>query len=576
MSRRIAPKCLLLINPSRHRHARTGKVQPFGARHSSDAARPFRLSRMLAPTAKSTTKAADIAVSHDLLLRAGFIRQSSAGMYSFLPLGLRVLAKLEKLIDREMQSVDGQKVALPCLLPSDGWKKTGRWESTGAEMFKVNDRKGSEFCLAPTHEEEITQLVASERLSWRQLPLRLYQIGRKYRDEARPRSGLLRAREFVMKDMYTFDVSEEAAMKTYGEVRGAYDRILSALGIPFAAAEADTGNIGGTRSHEYHFLSKAGEDTVLLCEWCGYTANEERATGVIKRTSEHDGQVVVLLSDPSENPPTKRRAVIHVAQHRSINPTKLKQHPMLKGLDLAFPDGLRAEATTVVALAGDLVLTDVEVAKRKGSSADVPAASIGDFVTVERGDGCSTCASRSETSKKPSPLTSHRAIEIGHTFLLGVKYSSALGATIRNDRNQVVPMQMGCFGIGVTRTMAAVVEACNDAEGIIWPAAIAPFAACVVPSVNRKSPALEQEDVEEGVMAACTALLAAVGEDAGVVIDDRDTLSFGFKMKDAALVGYPAVVVVGKRYLAERLFEVHDRRTGAVRYVTADELALGK
>ncbi|KAI8588012.1 prolyl-tRNA synthetase [Geranomyces variabilis] len=569
--RRLIRKCLL--GCTLDRYAGRTMMLPSAARcHSSSAARPFRLSRMLTPTAKSTTTApADVAISHELLLRAGFIRQSSAGMYSFLPLGLRVLAKLEKLIDREMQSVDGQKVALPCLLPSDGWKRTGRWESTGAEMFKVHDRKGSEFCLAPTHEEEITQLVASEKLSWRQLPLRLYQIGRKYRDEARPRSGLLRAREFVMKDMYSFDVSEEAALKTYEEVRGAYDRILSALGIPFAAAEADTGNIGGTRSHEYHFLSNAGEDTVLLCKQCGYTANEERATGIIKRESEHNGCVVVVLSDPSENPPTKRRAVISLAHRRSVNPTKLKQHPLLKGLNMSFPNGLKAESSTAEQ-PGDLVFTDVEVAKRKAVPDDVSSAHTGDFVTIEPGDGCSACSTHS-----PSPLESHRAIEIGHTFLLGAKYSSALGATIRNDRNEVVPMQMGCFGIGVTRAMAAIVEASNDSEGIIWPPAIAPFAACLVPFVNRKSGAQEQADVEQGVEAACEALLVSdVGGEGGVVIDDRDTVSFGFKMKDAALVGYPAVVVVGKRYLAERLLEVHDRRTGAVRYVTADELALGK
>ncbi|TPX60512.1 proline---tRNA ligase [Powellomyces hirtus] len=460
----------------------------------------------------------------------------------------------------------GQKVALPCLLPSDGWKKTGRWESTGAEMFKVEDRKGSEFCLAPTHEEEITQLVASEISSWKQLPLRLYQIGRKYRDEARPRSGLLRAREFVMKDMYSFDVSEKAALETYAEVRGAYNRILKAIGIPFAAAEADTGNIGGTRSHEYHFLSNAGEDTVLTCQQCGYTANEERAVGVISGSTDRTAQVPVTLQDCKDRS-IQSSAVINIAEGRSVNPTKLKQSSVLKGWDYAFPQGLVGKVSVATADA-EFVLTDAQITSEQVS--DDKSTLIGDFTTIESGDTCAICHSANRTSPA-STLESHRAIEIGHTFFLGTKYSSALGATVKNECNEDIPIQMGCYGIGVTRMIAAVVEASNDQSGIKWPESIAPFKACVVPVIHKKSSDQEKQTITDGVKAVYHTLTKRFGGEE-IVIDDREALSVGFKLKDAALVGYPWVIVVGKSFLTGNLLEVHDRHRGNMKLVRVDDM----
>ncbi|KAI8819861.1 prolyl-tRNA synthetase [Fimicolochytrium jonesii] len=519
------------------------------------------LSKFLVPTAKSsrgTDSGGQVAASHGLLLRAGLIRQSAAGIYSFLPLGLRILEKLEKLIDREMRSVDGQKVALPCILPSDGWKKTGRWESTGSEMFKLNDRKGSEFCLAPTHEEEITQLVASEITSWKQLPLRLYQIGRKYRDEARPRSGLLRAREFIMKDMYTFDASEDAARRTYEEVRGAYDRILNEIGIPFAAAEADTGNIGGSTSHEYHFLSPAGEDTVLRCSNCGYTANDERASGVINTNrlpAEH-----LRLRYEEVNSGKHGFARVEVPKGRSVNFIKLKK---------AAPEGITLGNDTT-AHDGDatdsLVFVDknVPVSEVHSGKSNVIQ---GDFITIQEGDGCPHCHA---STTKPSTtiqhaLASSRAIEIGHTFLLGTKYSRALNAMIKDNKNELQPIQMGCYGIGVTRMIAAIVEASRDENGIKWPGSIAPFRVCVIPFLNKKSSTEEMDAIEDGVKALYEGLRGKLDEE-DIVVDDRADMSFGFKMKDGLLVGYPHMIILGKKYLQEGLVEVHSRTTGTVEY----------
>ncbi|RUS22921.1 hypothetical protein BC937DRAFT_94918, partial [Endogone sp. FLAS-F59071] len=252
-----------------------------------------RLSKMFVPTSKENFLSSNLnsVASHQLMLRAGFIRQSASGVYSLLPFALRTLEKLERIIEEEMRAIDAQKLSLPILLSSEAWKQTGRWESSGGELFRLKDRKHADFLLAPTHEEEITQLVANEVTSHRQLPLRLYQIGRKYRDEMRPRSGLLRGREFVMKDLYTFDATEEEAASTYEDVRRAYTRIFKRIGVPFAVADADTGNIGGTKSHEYHFTSQVGEDSLLVCPECGYTANEERARGTIPPHPHQSGSV---------------------------------------------------------------------------------------------------------------------------------------------------------------------------------------------------------------------------------------------------------------------------------------------
>ncbi|CAG8567772.1 11171_t:CDS:2 [Racocetra fulgida] len=328
-------------------------------------------------------------------------------------------------------------------------------------------RQASDFCLAPTHEEEITQLVANDVFSYRQLPLRLYQTGKKFRDEMRPRAGLLRGREFIMKDLYTFDVTEEAALKTYEEVNEAYKKIFTRIGLPFAVAEADTGIIGGTKSHEFHFLSP--EDSILSCIRCGYTSNEECI--------------------------------------RDIN------------------------------------------------------------------NGCPVCYRNSITSHDSGnfhPLTSNRAIEVGHTFLLGTKYSDPLKATFapENPRHngELLSIQMGCYGIGISRIIAAVVESSHDSKGIIWPPSIAPYRVCIIPSGDDPEITEKTRSLYDFLTSECDGLN---GE---ILIDDRMNLTFGYRMKDAELLGYPWLMIIGKKFLESGKIEIHERHNNQRRYLEFDEI----
>ncbi|PKK74428.1 class II aaRS and biotin synthetase [Rhizophagus irregularis] len=372
-------------------------------------------------------------------------------MYSLLPLALRSLDKIERIIDFEMTSIGAQKLSLSILLSASTWKQTGRWKSAGSELFRLKDRKGSEYCLAPTHEEEITQLVGHEIASYRQLPLRLYQIGKKYRDEMRPRYGLLRGREFIMKDLYTFDTSEEAALRTYEEVLIAYKNIFNKIGVPFVIADADSGNIGGTKSHEFHFLSQVGEDMILTCSNCGYSANEERAYG----------------------------------------------------------------------------------------------------------DGCPICSMSSVSHN--NPLIGHNAIEVGHTFLLGTKYSEPLKATFAPETPQNMgelrPIQMGCYGIGISRMLAAIIESSYDEHGIIWPSSVAPYRVCIIP--NSDEPLIQQ--ATRNLFDLLTSISHELNGE--VLIDDRTNLSLGYRIKDSELVGYPWMMILGKRFLESGRVEIHERRT---------------
>ncbi|KAF0487328.1 putative proline--tRNA ligase, mitochondrial [Gigaspora margarita] len=391
--------------------------------------------------------------SHKLMIRAGLIRQSSSGVYSLLPFALRSIEKIEKIIDQEMRNIGAQKLSLPILLSANMWKRTGRWDTTGSELFKLKDRKTSDFCLAPTHEEEITQLVANDVFSYRQLPLRLYQIGRKFRDEMRPRAGLLRGREFIMKDLYTFDTTEETALKTYEE------------------AEADTGNIGGTKSHEYHILSAVGEDLILSCMRCGYTSNEERAHG----------------------------------------------------------------------------LTD--------------------------NDGCPVCYKDSITSHDSinfHPLKSNRAIEVGHTFLLGTKYSDPLKATFASEnplyKGELLSIQMGCYGIGVSRMIAAIIESSHDSKGIIWPPSVAPYRVCIIPGGDEPEITEKTRSLYDFLTSECDGL------NDEVLIDDRMNLSFGYRMKDAELLGYPWLMIIGKKFLESGKIEIHNRHNNQRNYLEFNEI----
>ncbi|KAG0246652.1 hypothetical protein B0O80DRAFT_421361 [Mortierella sp. GBAus27b] len=543
--------------------------------------------------------------SQQLLLRAGMMRQSSSGIYSILPYGQRVLNKIEAIIDDELQLIGCQKLSLPNLLTGESWKKTGRWESTGQEMFKVKDRKGADFLLAPTHEEEVTTLIAKEVQSYRQLPIRVYQVGRKFRDELRARSGLLRGKEFVMKDLYTFDVSEKEALKTYDEVVLAYRRIMERLGVPYAVAEADTGNIGGTHSHEFHIISKVGEDSLLSCASCGYTSNEERAIGMISTTPTKKAEVF-----------RNTDAISKWIESLDVVPrSPVSLHPKVRyGILKTFSeDESRSEIRTLVAIAtaGDRDVNEIKASKAignvqlvdtfdeiktlvddnmvdsmalyvdfslypgqaaiqpkdvsvQGATPEVISSMIrsnsggnlrvfyGDYHNCKPGDGCPHCF---KSNGSHTPMEMARAIEVGHTFLLGTKYSKPLEAVFIPETSQVPePMQMGCYGLGITRLLAAIIEASHDQKGIVWPDSIAPFRVAIVTSEDGGC-ATAAENVYDMVQ-------KSLNSRSEVIIDDRIDATLGYKMKDAELIGYPWMVVIGKGYLRTGKVEVQHRKTG--------------
>ncbi|KAG0343944.1 prolyl-tRNA synthetase [Podila humilis] len=595
--------------------------------------------------------------SQQLLLRAGMMRQSSSGIYTIMPFGQRVMDKIEGIIDDELELIGCQKLSMPNLLSSENWKITGRWESTGQEMFKVKDRKGADFLLAPTHEEEVTALIAKDVKSYRQLPVRVYQVGRKYRDELRARSGLLRGKEFLMKDLYTFDVSAEEALKTYDEVVAAYRRILSRIGVPFAVAEADTGNIGGTHSHEFHILSKVGEDSVLSCKSCGYTSNEERAVGIIPSTptkaSTKFKNTAVVPKWIESLDLVPRSSTVRINPKLVFGILKKDKTPSTKSNKSSSPEKekeVEENTYTMVAVAttGDRVVNDIKLTKAIGpvqlvdsleeirssigeqgkvddfllcvdqslypgqSGLDRPSKTIeihgdghgqsplpdevtslmvhnnttsssatttstamlkviyGDYHNCKPGDGCPHCFKKEHNDNvaggRFEPMESSRAIEIGHTFLLGTKYSSSLEAKFMPaDGGEPEPFQMGCYGLGISRLLASVVEASHDHKGIIWPESVAPFQVVIVTSEDEecvtKAETVVYESIQRGLNQS---------RKLDLILDDRTDVTLGFKMKDAELIGYPWMVVVGKGYLRTGKVEVQ-RRMGGEKYSLAWE-----
>ncbi|KAK6005231.1 hypothetical protein QM012_008010 [Aureobasidium pullulans] len=543
-----------------------------------------RLSRFWIPTvgAERSRDAKD--ESHELLIRAGYLRQAHAGIFHMLPLGNRVQQKLEALIDKHMESIGAAKVSLSTISSEELWKKTGRFVGHGGELFGFHDRKDAKFLLSPTHEEEITSLVASTVQSYKDLPLRLYQIGRKFRDEARPRQGLLRGREFTMKDLYTFDITEQQARQTYEEVRQAYRAFLDELKLPYLVAEADSGNIGGTLSHEYHFVSAKGEDNVISCGSCGYTINDELAITSI----DQPGQV------PIENKKdlsrwvgiTKDRNSLVVAwfptvtqqssgsdkTKNEINPNVIKA--LVPDIDLSVENpleiwdkanprqetGFRQSSAQIIEINDErLPLTNstcTEIQhKLQPREVLLPT---GKFNSVQfqlrpRKNGKSMQLTRTLTGDPcqkcgDGKVTVDRAIEVGHTFHLGTRYSLPLSATFVDSNDVRQTIEMGCHGIGVSRLVGAIASMLSDAKGLNWPAAIAPFSAVVVPANGN-------EDAAEDV----TKKLVSSGLDA--VLDDRKK-PMGWKLNDADLVGYPLIVVLGRAWKTEGKVEVQCRRLG--------------
>ncbi|OQS06631.1 prolyl-tRNA synthetase [Thraustotheca clavata] len=498
------------------------------------------------PTTKEVP--ADAAIpSHQLLVRAGFIRKTSNGIYMMLPLACRTLAKLEAIIDEHMHAIGCSKLSMPCLLTADLWKETGRWESSGPELFRVNDRRDVAHFSSP-----------------KLLPLRLYQIGRKYRDEIRPRFGLLRAKEFIMKDAYSFDIDREAAEATYRLMVEAYHKILNALKLPIAQVEADTGNIGGSLSHEFHVLSDFGEDGLLSCTKCDYAANVEKASGVYASTSATvDGESLADIVKNSKNYTStlylynkNQLVVVLTPEYREVNPMSLKGH--LDDID-QLVDVAKGHIDCSLELPSPMVFVDSAVTLDASASNVLAQSSTvihGEFRTAKEHDGCPRCTS--------GALAEKRGIEVGHVFYLGNKYSKVLGAQYLDVHGKPQDMDMGCFGMGVSRLMAASVESLHDQHGIIWPDAIAPYKVVVI-GLGK-----EQDATTSEAKNIAADLATALKDD--VMLDDRWNERPGVKLTEAELIGYTWRVVVGKRFATEGVVEVLHRPTMSVSYVAPSDL----
>jgi prolyl-tRNA synthetase len=542
----------------------------------------MRWSKALIPTHKEDPSDAET-TSHRLMLRSGMLRKLTSGVYNYLPLGRRALLKVEQIVREEMDAVGCQEILMPVVCPSELWKETGRWDVYGKELWRVRDRNDREFALGPTHEEVVTDIVRNEVRSYRELPFTLYQIQTKFRDELRPRFGVVRAREFLMKDAYSFHRDEESLDETYRSICDAYTRIFERCALTFRPVEAATGAIGGSHSHEFMVLSDTGESEVIVCE-CGYAATDERAEGKVAARSDREEpgemnrvatpgmktieQVAEFLDvEPDRLVKTiiyevdGRPVAVLVRGDREINEAKLG---MALGADVvapAPPEVIEAVTGAPVGLEGVEIIADHTVQPLSnivvgGNAEDVHLINVNpgrdfeptafhDIVLIRKGDRCARCGAL---------LDSFRGIEVSQAFKLGTKYSSSMGATYLDEDGIAKPFIMGCYGLGVSRTVAAIIEQHNDKDGIVWPLAVAPFAVEVL-AVNMKSD--ECRRVAEAVYSD----LVASGIDA--LYDDRDD-SPGVKFKDADLVGMPVRVTVGDRGIAAGIVEIRVRRTGDV------------
>lgn len=559
----------------------------------------MRATALLAPTLREAPADAEV-VSHRLLLRAGFIRRVAAGVYNYLPLSMRVLKKIEQIIREEMDRQGGQELLMPILQPAELWQESGRWDVYGPELFRLKDRHERDFALGPTHEEIITTLVRGEVSSYKQLPLLLYQIQNKYRDERRPRFGLMRGREFIMKDLYSFDRDVEGLENSYAKMHDAYTRVFRRCGLRFRPVEADSGAIGGSETHEFMVLAESGEASVLFCgsDSCDYAANVERAAqltsrdtaeGSLKKLAEKETPECRTIDEVSSFlaiPPQKliktllyetdvEVVAVLVRGDRDVNEIKLLNTLGCLRVDLAGEKTIKKVTgasrgfTGPVGLKGIKLIADLEVASMANAVAganrdhlhyinvnphrDFTIDVLTDVRLVEAGEPCPCCGQK---------LKEARGIEVGQIFKLGVKYSKLLGATYLDESGKAKPFIMGCYGIGVTRTMAAAIEQNNDQDGIIWPAAIAPFHAVVIP-VNTKDPG--QAALAENVYERLT------GAGIETLIDDRAERA-GVKFKDADLIGYPLRITVGSKAVSEKHLEVRVRRTGEVTMTPEEKL----
>lgn len=560
----------------------------------------MRYSQYFIPTLKEDPADAEV-VSQKLMIRAGMIRKVAAGIYNYLPLGLRCISKVEQIVREEMNRAGAIELLMPAVVPSELWRESGRWDYYGKELLRFKDRADREFCIGPTHEEVVTDIVRRDVRSYKQLPINLYQIQTKFRDEIRPRFGVMRAREFIMKDAYSFDADVAGAEKSYQLMYDAYVRIFERCGLEFRAVLADTGNIGGSFSHEFMVLAPTGEDVVMSCGNCGYAANLELAEidwhekGV--KGSKED-KVVVEVHTPG------LKTVEEVAEFLKVRPsnliktmivtadgqpvaalvrgdhelslTKLKKALGAEIVELATAATIEEVTGGKMGFSGPVGLGIRTIADRSvvgmGSSVtgankedyhivnvlpgrDFELKETGDIRVASEGDKCPRC--------KRGTLSATRGIEVGHVFMLGTKYSEAMNATFIDSDGKEKPYIMGCFGIGIGRTVAAAIEQNHDENGMIFPKALAPFQVTVLP--------LKVKDDE--IMTAAEKIYGELmNKGYEVIIDDRD-VGPGFKLKDAELIGIPVHIAVGPRTIKEGEAELKLRKGGVSRNVKLEEVA---
>jgi prolyl-tRNA synthetase len=555
----------------------------------------MKQSKVFIPTMKEVPAGAE-ALSHRLLLKAGLIKQSTSGIYSYLPLATRVLNKLEAIIREEMESIDAVEILMPALQQAELWEESGRWGSYGAELMRLTDRHGREFALGPTHEEVVTSIVRDELKSYKQLPLTLFQIQSKYRDEKRPRFGLLRGREFIMKDAYSFHVDEASLDATYQDMYEAYKRIFSRSGINARPVLADSGAIGGNHTHEFMALSDIGEDTIVYSDNSDYAANIEKAEVVYEPNKKHQ-PVEALAKIETPNVHTAQELadflnrpldeitksmifkvdgefiMILVRGHHEINDVKLKSYFETDNIELATqseivnllganPGSLGPIFEKDIKIYADNALQDLNnivvganedgyhlVNANVGRDFDVDA--YGDFRFILKGESLADGSGKAHFAE---------GIEVGQVFKLGTKYSEAMNATILDNQGKAKPLLMGCYGIGVSRTLSAIVEQNNDDNGIIWPKAVTPFDLHLI-TLNPKKD--EQRELGDQ-------LYVSLKNSFDVLYDDRKERA-GVKFNDADLIGLPVRVVIGKN-AAEGIVEVKRRDTGESEDVHVDDL----
>jgi prolyl-tRNA synthetase len=559
----------------------------------------MKWTQTLIPTLREAPSDAEI-VSHKLLLRAGLIRKLAGGVYTFLPLGLRALRKVEQIIREEMDRAGAVEVLMPALQPPEIWEASGRAETASNVLFKVKDSSGRQWFLSPTAEEVITTLAANEINSYRQLPKNFYQISLKFRDEIRPRFGLMRAKEFIMKDAYSFDTTDEGAMASYKKMYDAYTKIFARCGLKAFPVEADTGVIGGNYSHEFMVPAETGENEVAFCEACGYAANIEKATSGIPKTAAREigaaiekfatpGVVTIeaLSKEPYKVPANRQiKTLIYIADSKPIiilirgddqlNETKLLAKtgaiaarpatveeivPLLGakpgslGAVVNVPAEVKVFADERLRGANDMTTGANEDGfhlRNVSIERDIKVTAWFDLRTVSAGEPCVKCG---------KPLKIRRAIEVGHVFKLGTKYSEKLNATFLDVDGSRKPSVMGCYGIGVTRTLQAIIEQGNDKDGVIWPLSVAPYQVCITPlAVAPESQAMQ---LAEKFYAELT------GQGVDVILDDRDERP-GVKFKDSELVGFPIRIGLGEKSLAKGEVEIKPRN-GAMQFVKIDE-----